>query len=278
MIRIGCSRWLVRVVRQVHPGDYLSCFVGMYPEAGRYRILHGSSSEPPVELDIVPQPVEVSALLDRRDIAMNGGVELDQWGRLAREISLAVVDECQSCNLLGYEAFTKAATVCVLHAMVVRHLQEGTSDGQDQVEFIDLAQQMREIIEQRERQQREEMARRAADNMRRVEGRNRANKTSFELLYSFLSEGEKEEICATGRVTVRNKRGTFVVPATDHGLVDQYVDGTYKASYCVMFEDRTIPIGDVVLMKVALLKADPDLFMSTANKFNYARDRHLAVT
>mgnify|MGYP007017489555 CR=1 FL=1 len=62
--------------------------------------------------------------------------------------------------------------------------------------------------------------------------------------------------------------GTFVVPVSAHGLVEHYENGVYKASYCIIFQDYSIPVGDEALMKVALLKADPKKFFQTANRFD----------
>jgi hypothetical protein len=43
------------------------------------------------------------------------------------------------------------------------------------------------------------------------------------------------------------------------------------ASYCVVFRDWSIPLGDEVLMKIALLKACPKKFFDVANKFIHKR-------
>jgi len=60
--------------------------------------------------------------------------------------------------------------------------------------------------------------------------------------------------------------GEFIVP-TGGGLVHQIVNNLNIASYCLMFEDNSLPIYDAVLMKILLLKNDPERFIKTSNRF-----------
>jgi len=100
-------------------------------------------------------------------------------------------------------------------------------------------------------------------------------KKSLELLKQFLTKAEREELDAKGHVTINIAAGSFVVPVTSHGLVKQYVGKEYISSYCIVFQDYSLPVGDEALMKIALLKADPDKFFKTANKFHeYHFRRH----
>jgi hypothetical protein len=84
---------------------------------------------------------------------------------------------------------------------------------------------------------------------------------SMTLLKSCLSEEEKSELMTTKGVAVRIANGTFFVSL--NGLIED-CEGK---KLCVVFEDRSLPEGDLMLAKILLLKADPKRMLKLTNEY-----------
>jgi hypothetical protein len=82
---------------------------------------------------------------------------------------------------------------------------------------------------------------------------------SKELLMSFLTEAEKEEFNGYGYVTVTVDSKRYRV--FKFGKVKRLEDNN---EYCIVFTQRNMPDYDTMLMKIALLKTDPQKFFGTA--------------
>lgn len=276
MIRIGLSRWFVQAVKLPANNGQVEYALGLTPQATRYRVLakewRGLRSEL-VEREVAAEPSLVSARELRHE--MSAVREVSLLRKLAGELANGSVEACLRAGIVDYQTYLKPAAVHLVEASLMRHVESGQSDSVEQpIAVVDLVADMRAILEERERERREReriadenYAAHFAEMEQRELARQASTKTSFELLYGMLSASERSEAQAKGRVTIKNLFGDFVVPVTAHGLVRRYVDGEYEASYCVVFQDYSIAIGDEVLMKVALLRTDPQRFLKIANRF-----------
>ena len=90
---------------------------------------------------------------------------------------------------------------------------------------------------------------------------------SYDLLDSLLSPEERAGFKRTRVIRIKTGLGEFRLVEKTHGGVHRYVDGFYECSYCVVFADANLPLGDNLAMKVALLKTDPERLIRTANRY-----------
>lgn len=277
MVGMGHSRWFVSVSRKNERGGYVRYDASVVPNARRYRILALSAGGEPFPREVCLRPCRVSEKLDAYDASARADMEVAS--RLSRELSIELVGECLAAGILT-SRIDKAALIHVANRLIIQCFQGGLSEEAEPEDMLDLYPDMLEALERR-RVEEAEHARLAEEEYRRhaaeASYRRALSKAgfakSFELLSAFLSESEKEEARSRGTVTVRNTYGEFRVPMSEHAFVEQYVGDMYKASYCVVFKDWSIPLGDEVLMKVALLKACPKRFFDVANKFLNSQNR-----
>lgn len=278
MIRIGLTRWFVRAIRLPKNGGQVVFRLDLVPQAKTYRVSadvsHGLSTR--VETRLVSQEA-ISASGCHLAYDMRANAEVLAWRQLAMEIASAAVNKCLQNGLVMSGGFDKAEADYGVFGALMRAVESGVSDADDQVDFIDLVPDMHAM--RTERHARQQEARRIEDEANRAHREEQqrhqalfkqhsdaAGAASMDLLRSYLNDKEKKELAERGKVTVRNFMGEFVVPVIAHGLIRHYVEGEYYASYCVVFKDWTIPFGDEALMKIMLLKADPKRLIKTAAK------------
>lgn len=276
MVRVGLSRWYVQVSKAAAPRGEVEYCLALAPQAKRYRVLAKQWSG--LRCELVEKEAAVRPLCStftglRYDFDTHPAREVMLLRQTAEELASRAVELCLQQGIVDFEGFDKAAAVYIVHAAIMRCAERGQSETPETAEAVDLVPDMRAIRQERERQQRERerLAREAyeahlEEMARRAEYAAPEEKVSFDLLHSILSPSERQEAAEHRRVTIRNSLGDFIVPVSMHGLVRHYADGKYVTSYCVVFRDYTIPIGDEVLMKVALLKADPHKFLKAANR------------
>ena len=290
MIRIGLVRFdILASVSDLRDGRD-QFILKLQPQAKRYKILFQewqNNEEVFVDKDILAEPFEVSFAEPRTDLRAIASSS----AKVADELASQAVRGCFKTGLVdGLEANSLAACYIVKMAVLNAVKRNEFDVPAAPIELIDLARDMREMAEERKRRREEEkrLARErweahqaeakarweagAADRALALENLNKATKTSFDLLYSILSDEEATEARSKGQITLKLTEGTFVVPVLGHGLVKRFDDkGNYTDSYCIVFRDYTIPVGDEVLMKVALLKADPKHFFETAYRHKERR-------
>jgi hypothetical protein len=275
MIRIGFVRWFITVVKRPMNFGMVEYEFKLISQGIRYGYLvsawHGVNNS--LEERIVePQDFAVKRREDRYGLSpAKEAVLIDS---LATEIASSAVHYSIGVGIVDFDDFGIPGAIHLVKTALVNAAATGESDVIERVPFIDLIADMRELRAERDR---ERLAQEAAFDQRREEAaaaeyemnkkRKGAVAKSFKLLETMLKPSEMEEARAHGRITIKTIGGDFVIPTTSHGLVKHYVDGVYKVSYCVMFKDHTLPIGDEILMKVALIKTDPAKFIKTANKF-----------
>lgn len=275
MICMGHSRWFVSVSRMNERGGYVKYDASVHPSASRYRILAMSADGEPFPKEVCVKSCLVCEKLDAHD--SHPRTDMEVASRLSRELSIELVGECLSAGIVT-SRIDKSAMIHVANRLIIQCFQSGISDNFESKDLIDLYPDMLEALERRRIEEaeharliNEEYRRHAAEASYKRAMSNAGLAKSFELLSSFLSVSEKDEARSTGAVTVKNVYGEFRVPLSSYAFVEQYVDKNYMASYCVVFRDWSIPLGDEVLMKIALLKACPKKFFDVANKFIHKR-------
>lgn len=281
MIRVGFVRFFVTVALKPENGGKTAIVLALTPQGKSYKALvkewRGLES---IEVEKV---VPVSTLMVKRveyTYELKPAHIARYTKELIGELAATTVGHCINTGIVDYEDFTKNAAIYLVETALFNAVRENKSDADiEQVEVIDLVTDMQAMRLEREharleaqriqqeafRQHQADQLVAQAEQIKKAEG---AIKTSFDLLFEYLTPEETKEINSTGKVTIKNLMGEFVVPVSAHGLVRQYVNGKYVSSYCIVFRDYMLPVGDEILMKVALLKADPQHFFKTANKFH----------
>jgi hypothetical protein len=203
------------------------------------------------------------------------------WRRLADSAAIDAVRSIERINFFHQFGLNIKTVAYGLVGEIMRIVGTGISDKIVQLESKDISQttveeriataerlrleRQAEIAHQEEENRRVDIYRRQVELIQAVKGQ--AEEASYALLMSRLNEQEKAEAIAMKRVTVQTEtHGNFIVPI-DYGHVHQFIDNRCVASYCLVFEDPLIPIYDIVLMKILLLKNDPEHFIKTANNF-----------
>lgn len=286
MIRIGHVRWFVQASKTRRRDGYVEYRAALVPQARRYRVLAREGPDGDlVEIEVAVGSIEVSAREDSWEMSFPRN-ELRIGKTLASELASESVGDALRLKLIMPGTVDKGPLQYIVEKAVLRNIQRGQSDEVEQLDYVDLVQDMRELMEQRAQEARERMAREALARRLHAqeeavrqkllsEVKEEAKRVSFDLLYDFLNEKEIEELKQHGHVTVKTVAGEFVVPVRNHGLVKQYVDGEYRMSYCVIFRDLSIPIGDEILMKIAMLKACPANFFDVAVRFKEKRSQRM---
>jgi len=207
--------------------------------------------------------------------------EMTLWRCLANSASSDAVRAVERIQFFHqFRLDIKTASYGLL-GEIMRMVSAGSTDDFAQLDIKDISEttvEERAIVAERLRLERmaalahEEEERRRLQLYQKEQAlvakfRKQAELTSFALLFSRLNVDERAEAESRKQVTVRTPtHGDFVIPM-GHGHVHQVVENRCVASYCLMFEDGSIPIYDTILMKILLLKNDPQKFISTANKF-----------
>jgi hypothetical protein len=276
MVRIGFVRWLIQAIKKPENCGRTSFTFSLIPQANTYKALvkewSGIRSNL-VEKSIPTQTLSVTQIEDTYEL--NAIRIMNIVNSLASELANKAVNFSIATGLVDFEEYNKTASTYIVKTALVQAAARGESDPIEQLPEIDLIRDMRELrdernrqIEERARLAREQWEAHQVDAARRAAVSDKAAAISFDLLYSMLSESEREEAKAHGRVTVKITAGTFIVPVSQHGLVRQYDnDKKYVISHCIVFQDYSIPVGDEALMKIALLKTDPKQFLKVSNKF-----------
>lgn len=278
MIRIGFSRWFVSAKRVPMNRGEVKLEIILTPQAKKYRVsavkwagLHRSITNETVSPQIFTQ-FEVHQRYE-----LKAALEVMSWRRLANQVASDTVRHCLTLNVVSFEAVDLAGAIYAVEGAIMRVVESGVCDQDPQMEELDLVpdmEAMRNDLFEQERLRREEAMRRDAAQIHDFEQHQKLGKkeradalgTSMQLLYERLTPEEIEHVTAKGFLKVTNLLGDFHIPIKTHGFVEQYVGGKYAASYCIVFEDPRIPVGDEVLMKKLLLKADPQKFLKTAMK------------
>ena len=219
-----------------------------------------------VERDVEVEPLSISRCESLYDIARVPAREVTLLRQMASELATDAVNRCMNWELCSGASVEKAATICTIQFCLMRRVVLGVSETPELVETIDLVPVLREAIQQQEVRQAEEEERRREGATTNTAAWQERVHAAMGLLDSYLSPAERNELQICRNITVRNAFGEFRIPLRKHGLVEQRIHGVHVASYCLIFQDRSIPVGDEVLMKMALLKVDVARFMAVSNK------------
>lgn len=277
MIRIGFVRWLIQAELKPRNGGQTEVVLSLVPQAKRYKIFTKEwygTRDSMVEKEVPAAPISVSHTELSYDL-LRAKKLFEVAKRLTAELASSAIQYSIRTGLVNFENHNLIAVNYLVSTAIMRVVESGVSDLLELVDSIDLTGDMRTLYDERQRQRaadaqrgREAWAAHNAEQQAYREQHEKAVQISMDLLYSFLSPSERQEAETKGQVTVTNFAGKFVVPVTAHGLVKQYVNDEYHMSYCIVYRDYSIPVGDEALMKIALLKSDLQSFMKTANKFH----------
>lgn len=264
MVRIGFSRWFIETGKVPLNCGRAKYYVLLRPQAEKFRIFTSEWRgvfHSMVEKEVCMSPVLIESIFD--NYGMTSSREVQLMKKLADEAASDAVYKCYASGILshrknyqGVDSNTvQQIAIFVVKTVIMKSVSTGIIDEDESEEICDLVPHMKELYEQQERKS-EEL----------VFQMKTAVKTSFDLLFEFISAKDRIEISEKGYVTVVNSFGEFRVPVASHGFVEQYVEGKHVQNYCLVFSNWSIPLGDEVLMKLALLKTDPERFMKTSNK------------
>ena len=271
MITIGPTRWFVRASRTPERGGWTRYELSLVPEAQRYRVLkveYDGLDEKTVESVVPVHELMISSKVDTWSDKGNDAARLVR--SLCEEMSAEAIGEALRLQLMHPDGVEKRARQLIVRDALLKAIQ-GANEPVESVAEIDVRDYYREVIERRI-----EVARRAEERVaeeRRLDGlakthATESRKRSMELLYDNLPPEMVEEAKEHRRITIKSGGDLFVVPVASHGIVERYKGGKYVASYCIIFGDYCMPLGDEVLMKVVLIKSDLPFFLKKANKFN----------
>ncbi len=275
VVPIGHARWFVDVAKSPAPRGEVEYRLGLVPQARVYRTLvkewHGLHCEL-VERDVEVTPLSIVRSEPRFEVERVPAREVKLLRQMADELASEAVNRCMNWELCSGACVEKAAAICTVQFCLMRRIELGVSETPDLVDSIDLVPVLRDAFQQGEIRRQEEEERRREGVFEFTEAWQAQVRAAMALLDSYLSPTERGEMKLLSRITVCNAHGEFCVPLRKRGLVQCFVNGTHVADYCLVFQDRSIPLGDEVLMKIALLKVDVDRFLAVANKKRPACD------
>lgn len=200
---------------------------------------------------------------------------------MAKEMSMVFIKYLFKHKMIGIAENDSVALRDILNQHISEYLQKMKSDKINDIGGENFMLDVSELL--RNNLQNEVVRRLEEENRRRIEWEQHREQmenirinnheyrtTSFRLMYKFLTPLERRMASEHNKILINtDKFGIFVVNAVNgRDLVHRFQFGNYICSYCVMFSDYTIPDGDYVLMKVSLLKADPEKLIKIANKFH----------
>ena len=266
MVLLGLTRWFVDHFRQQQRGGRTMYELALVPQAITYkiaRIVHHGLQNHIQEQSIQPKDLVVTAWLNTREVTAKDELRLGK--SLCAELAGEAMGEGMRLGLFDAVGIDKYARQLLIEENLQRSLQRPPEEIQ-QVDEIDLANEMRLDIEAA-RALRLQVAlaetRASTVLMERVR---KAIKKSLDLLYSNLPEEQLAEAKSEQTITVKRGGERFVIPVKKHGLVERFdKSGKHMGSYCLVFSDDELPLGDEVLMKLILIKSDLRTFLNTAN-------------
>ncbi len=310
MIHIGLSRWFAEFSRKPAGHGEFTLTIQLSPEACRYRVVEAERTGTRINLIEKEVNAETEDVRTTVDIyGLSAKRELEYWHRLADEVASNAVNQCISSGIVNYREYDKASGIYLVRHAIMRAIFSGASNEREEFDCVDLTPEMiaRESLTLDERiarltaQAAENDAQRHQDEelrLKRAEVRSQenerlrlaererlrsaeerraaareANYRSYDLLESLLSSDELAGFQRTRVITIKTPLGEFRLREMSHGGVDRYVDGFYQCSYCVVFAEDNLPLGDNLAMKVALLKTDPERLIRTANQYIRPRRR-----
>lgn len=270
MIRIGFSRWNVLASAKSGGSGNTIYEFGLIPHALNYIVLKDTHSD---DTKSVASQNFVSVMTIPTYNTRMASV-VTEIAKITDTLASDAINFCYHNGMIGYEGFDKDAAFYIVKNAIMKAVSSGNPDPIEQIELADIACDLIELRREQEslRTERERVAREAwiaheEDRARRNAIAEPARKRSFEFLDKVLTKDERETLRSKKYIHIKNVYGDFFVTPVSSVLVEQFVNGKYIASHCIMFEDYSLPIGDEIAMKVALLKANPEKFLKTANKF-----------
>lgn len=285
MIRIGLSRWNTIFENIPSNNGMVRMSLKLTPQAESYKVLykewyglHDSENTKIVQT----KSFEANFYFERYQKISH---TVEQLKKAALTLSSDAVRFCINNDIVDNKNCEVKAVIYLVNYTLMRLIENNTSDKDEKLtKEVDLVTDMRAMKEERERRIREEEQRvRNLYTQHQEEEKIRsdylkkngeeAKKKSFEFLEKFLSKNEKEMWETHKCIKISNCVGDFFIHPCNHSMVDQFINGKFIQSHCIVFKDYTLPIGDEVAMKVALLKTDINRFLSISNKFNYEKKR-----
>lgn len=255
VLSIGLTRWFVSATETRLGGGRIRWTLTLTPQARTYVVQNGNGwSHYFTDKRVHTRPFSVE---NYGTVMTTEALKAEIVQRLANELSWEVVRWCSNLGIVDGDLGIPA--LCV-YAALLAAVQEQRYDEIEQVDEISLTQ----LMEQR----RDQINQARIHSRVRDEDYEAASRVAFDLLTSWLTPEEKEEAATKSVITVNNRLGRFVIPVGP-GKVTRYVDDKPEAQYCMIFKDHDIPVGDEVLMKLVLLKSDPERFLQEANRFGY---------
>lgn len=274
MFQIGDIQFLIRLERRPLNRGRIRLSVCIETSAKKYQIMGWNPGSTWIDEREGPSRCN-SSEHDSYDLKIK--YEAVEWRHLVDATVSEIIRDCSNKELINS---TEASRWRELANATMSFVQHGTSDADARVDFIDLVESRREAIESLRLEHQQQEVRRqeniaAAAVLRETrqreyefkeQFRKEAEVKSLELLYSRLSAEEREEAERHRKITIPLGDHKFVIPV-HYGSVLQYdKDDLQIASYCIVYQDPTIPYGDVALMKYILLKSDPKTFFKIAIK------------
>ncbi len=278
--KIGPINLGIKLARLPQNGGELLFRIEIFSEAKIYT----SILIDPINFGEITSKFEMRAIV-YEDKAPNYGLnpvkEMILWRRLAYSASSDAARAVERIAFFNQFRLDIKTISYGLLGEIMRMVQIGASDELSQIDLKDISEntvEERAATAERMRLDRlaeiahqEEEARRLREYQRHAllaqKYQKQAEETSLALLFSRLNDAEKAEAIYRKQITVYTpEHGDFIIPL-GFGHVHRRVDNRCVASYCLMFEDSSLPIYDTILMKILLLKNDPERFIKTSNSF-----------
>ena len=255
MLQIGLTRWFVQAWEKPQGGGSCQWVITLTPEARYYKNFFDQTIRSAAFMAARPGRVDAATAVKAQAcyaMARDLAHELSDWCVLRGIINAT------EAPLWDGRAYTDILAVC-------NNGPDEDDFRDEQVEFIDLPEAYRlALLTQQERQtRRRRWEAELVDWEGEAEKRQAAEKRAKQLLANWLTPEERQQAEETGRVTVDSKMGRCIVPI--NGGQVSCSDGH---RYCIIFEDGNLPPADEALMKILLLKTDPETFKQKARQWN----------
>jgi len=280
MVIIGNVGWFIQLDRRNVGHGEIEFSICLVPDAMEYRIAFLDRSGLSVIEGTVTLPLVLAK--DKTNVFdLTPITEMMFWRSLGQCASSDAINIAYCRNILDDNLYKPDQCRYLLLSAIMRQVETGSSDIVQQKPRIDLsnrplldqeaaknllARQTQEAHE-REMAQRAELLRQEASRTEKEKAE--AHERAMRLLFDYLSPEEKKEAVVHGAVTVPVKgMGDFKV-LVNGGLVHQIKDGNSVKTYCVIATDPRIPEPDVALVKIMLLKHDPNRFFEVAVTDDY---------
>ena len=270
MVKIGLTEWFVGAWERSLPYGQVELSLVLTPQAKVYHATQYVNFWQRSTANVATQTFFVKRV-ESSYMCPEEKAHIVQ--QMASSLACEVVRWCSNQGLIRGHTTPFDHGIC---EALIDCCQRAAPEEIQQVEFIDLVDQEQRLEHERqlrvqaawEHQHNTDIANREPST--EVKVAQEAQKRSYDLLCSWLTKEERQEAAARGLVTVKNELGEWSVPVTVPGMVTRKVKGQAEGRYCVLFKDSRLPLGDEALMKVALLKTDPKVFIEKANRFDPA--------